>query len=79
MPNTGQPVLNQMMDIWKDAVKAEFGNFKTIPVPPDPETGDRLIIVPEGSTSRDDWHIAYVTGGRLILDDYVPEAFDGTV
>lgn len=71
--------VEQLMTTWDEAIKAEFGKFTTIKVASLPETGDRIVIVPEGSTSRDDWHVAYVSQNRLILDDYCPEAFDGTL
>lgn len=71
--------LERMMEIWDGALKDQFGKFQKIPVPPLEETGDRIVIVPESSLSRDDWVVAYVQGDYIVLDDYVPEAFDGTI
>lgn len=71
--------LERMLDLWRSVTVAELGDYTTIPVPPRPETGDRIVIVPKSAQGREDWYVAYLTEGRLVLDDYVPEIHDGTL
>lgn len=67
----------------RDAIKAhmeqledEFGKFTTIDLP----NTVRIILVPEGVTTSDEWQVCYPVPyderARLVIDDYVPEAAD---
>lgn len=74
-----QQVLDRMVELWGPALKADFGEYDLIDVAPKPETGPRKVLVPKSATSRTGWVALYVTAGRLIVDEYCPEAFDGTL
>lgn len=60
------------------ALKDEFGEFTTIPVP----DSQRVILVPGEAGNSEEWFICYLShagaDARLVVDDYLPDLTEQT-
>lgn len=74
-----QELLDRTIKVWDGALKADFGDYDLIDVPPHEDTGPRKVLVPKSSLDRTEWKALYLAAGRLIVDDFCPEVWDGTL